>query len=184
LSQQERRQQPVPVRSRGQKRRRVYTDRQAKAITRTAGCIVMIGLVAWLASQMMGSGPHRDSSGQVTRAGFVTAAGLKIGDCFDAATAGDLYDVTAVPCPQSHTGQVLGFAEMTDSSYPSDAVLQAEVNTDCAPYWQQVNQSGLPSDAANASLVPGSETEFDNGNRKIVCLEQSPSNQLVFSVLD
>lgn len=180
MTQQDQR-QPVQPRRKSPK---VYTDRQIKLVSRSIGGIVLVVAVGWLLTQVMSSGAQRVSHGNVTQAGFVPVTSLRNGDCFDSATSGDLSEVTVEPCVQAHIGQVLGFVLMTDATYPTDAALQAEAKTDCAPFWKQVSTTWLPSDASNASLVPDSASGFERGDNKITCVEQSPSGQLTGSVLN
>jgi hypothetical protein len=181
-SQQSQQLQPRPP-APGKKKKRPRTDQEAARITRTAAAIIVLGILGWFIVHAMNSGPQRDSAGNVTQPSFVNVTDIKVGDCFDSATSGDLSLVTEMPCGQSHTGQVLGFALMTDKTYPSQAALTNEANTDCAQYWSKVSTAGLPGDASNADLVPATQADFDSGDIKIACVEQSPSGQLVSSVL-
>jgi hypothetical protein len=124
---------------------------------------------------------QRSSTGSITHSGTVDVTSLQVGDCFNGASTGvDLSSVTGVPCTQAHSGQVLASVPMTDTSYPSQADLTTEANSDCKSYWNAL-PSTLPSDANGAYLFPATEADFDGGSTNITCLLQSTSEDLTSS---
>ena len=183
MSQQHQQQQRQPQKAR-RKTGKVYTDRQVKQITRGVGTLIVGGLVAWLVVSQMGSGAPRNSNGDITQSALVDVTSLRAGDCFLSGADGqDVSMVTATPCSQAHSGQILGFVMMTDSTYPSATDLQNEADSGCTPFWNKVSATALPEDAAQAYLAPATADDFNQGNRKIACVEQSPSSALTSSVM-
>lgn len=181
MSQQQQQRQPQKAR---RKTGKVYTDRQVKQITRVVGTLIVGALVTWLVASQMGSGAPRNSAGAITQSALVNVTSLRVGDCFLSGADGqDVSLVTATPCTQAHGGQILGFVMMTDSSYPSATDLQNEADSGCTQFWNKVSSAGLPEDADQAYLAPATADDFNQGNRKIACIEQSPSSELITSVV-
>jgi hypothetical protein len=114
--------------------------------------------------------------------GKVDATSLTVGECFNGTSLGDqnISTVNSISCTSGHSAQVLGIVPMTDSSYPDDATLDGEAQSDCKSFYDALPSTGIPDDAQGAYIAPDS-TAFSNGVKSIDCLIQSPTEDLTQS---
>lgn len=77
----------------------------------------------------------RDSSGQITKSGDLTATELRVGDCFDLKDpeSDEVTDVTARPCNEEHEYELFFTEPMADGPYPSKDDFTQFVVDSCGP---------------------------------------------------
>ena len=126
---------------------------------------------------------QRDSSGQVSQSGSLQATELQVGDCFDA-PSGDtgITSIKAIPCGQAHDSQVFAEPAITETSFPGNAKVDSEANTDCgSDSAMSAISTDAPSTLAIVPYVPQDAETFDGGQRDIVCVINSDSADLTES---
>ena len=126
----------------------------------------------------------RDSTGEITRSGDVSAFSLHVGDCVsDLDLSGAIASFPVVPCDQPHEAEVFGIFDLPEGDYPSETELTSQAEAGCANY--------LASNASNAANDPTLEFSYiyplEQGwpeDREVVCFAGSPAGGLIGSIAD
>jgi len=118
----------------------------------------------------------RGSSGEITKAGDLTAGDLRAGDCFDLKdpSAQEIGDVKAVPCTTEHEYEAFFVGAMPEGDYPTEAAFTAWLEANCAPAF--ASYVGKPYDDSELDifwLQPTNES-WTNGDRSIQCAVYHP----------
>jgi hypothetical protein len=75
----------------------------------------------------------RDSSGEITESGDVSAFPLRVGDCLnDIEESASITSLPAVLCDQPHEAEVFGMFDLPEGDYPTDEELVAQADAGCA----------------------------------------------------
>ena len=116
--------------------------------------------------------------------GTTNPPALKIGDCFDVPTGGDIVEIPTKPCTQNHGGEVFHEFDATTGSgdYPSDDAWAQLIYPVCDPAFE--TYTGTPvedrTDIDYLFLVPTSD-RWASGDRHVTCfirsLDGSPLRQ-------
>jgi hypothetical protein len=118
----------------------------------------------------------RSSTGEIVKEGDLTAADLRVGDCFDLKDpAADLIeDVTAVPCTAAHEYEMVFTGSLAEGAYPSDDAFTAFFTANCIPAFDTyVGKAYLDSELDIFWLTPTSDA-WDQGDRSIQCAAYHP----------
>jgi hypothetical protein len=77
----------------------------------------------------------RSSSGQISRAGDLAAADLRVGDCFDFKdpSADAVGDVTARPCTDEHEYEMFFVGSLPGGEYPAKDAFETFAHDNCIP---------------------------------------------------
>jgi hypothetical protein len=102
---------------------------------------IPIGLVVVAVIVLAGSvagwyfGAGRSESGEITRAGDLTATDLRVGDCYDLKDPAsvEVDNVTARPCTAEHEYQIFFVGSLPEGDYPAEETFQAFVEDNCVP---------------------------------------------------
>jgi hypothetical protein len=118
----------------------------------------------------------RGSSGEITKAGDLTASDLRVGDCFDLKdpSAEEIGDVKAVPCTTEHEYEAFFVGSMPGGDYPTEETFSNWVETNCTPAFASF--IGKPYDDSQLDifwLQPTKET-WINADRSIQCAVYHP----------
>ena len=113
------------------------------------------------------------------RAGASTVFRLQAGECFDSPAVGagrtvEVEDVTPVPCPEAHDGEVfavLAYPAGPDAAYPGDEVVADYATAECLlqfpPYTGGTYDN---SDLEVATIRPDQDSWDDKDDRQIACV--------------
>lgn len=118
----------------------------------------------------------RAPSGEINKGGDLTAADLRVGDCFDLKdpAAEEFEKVTALPCGQEHEYELFFRGSMPAGDYPSDATFGSYVETNCLPAFE--TYLGTPYESSEYDifwLVPTADG-WRGGDRSIQCAAFHP----------
>jgi hypothetical protein len=91
------------------------------------GCSTISNLIS-------GDAPRDEETGEVTEESNIDIFSLKVGDCMPASdTTGEMQDADVVPCTEPHADEIFYEFELPEGDLPSDADIQAAVETECVP---------------------------------------------------
>lgn len=80
---------------------------------------------------------RRDDTGLIATGGSLSVADLRIGDCFDAADAEEISEVSAHPCDEAHRYELFHVATWdTGGEYPSETAMVDFVIRECIPAFE------------------------------------------------
>ncbi len=87
----------------------------------------------------------RSTTGEITKAGDMTAADLRVGDCFDLKdpAADEIEDVTAGPCTAAHEFEMFFVGSMPAGDFPAESVFETYVTDNCYPAFSAVRRQAL-----------------------------------------
>ena len=127
----------------------------------------------------------RSDSGEINRAGDMTANDLRVGDCFDLKEPDpeEVSDVTARPCSEAHEFEVFYVGAMASGPYPGEEALTSYVVDNCEPaFGTYVGKAYLDSQLDFSWLYP-SDDGWNDGDRSIQCVAYDPNdNKLTLSL--
>ena len=132
--------------------------------------IVVVGAIGAI------SNASRSSSGEITNRGDLTAADLRVGDCFDLKdpAADEIDEVTAGPCSVEHEYEMFFVGAMQEGSFPTDDVMNSFIETNCDPAFEAfVGTTYLESELEMFVLSP-TEDAWLAGDRSIQCSVYHP----------
>jgi hypothetical protein len=152
---------------------------------RRAGVALAV-VVATLALGCSGdSGPTR-KDGRITKAGSLSAAELKPGDCMlaPAKVAAEVTDVRAVPCSDPHPLEAFSLVTYDKGdAYPGDKELGRYADGKCLErYADYVGIDYADSELFYTYLLPSARSWQDSKDRTIVCIVTTTGEQLTKSV--
>ncbi|MFD0899805.1 DUF4190 domain-containing protein [Actinomadura sediminis] len=113
--------------------------------------------------------PDRDESGSISRSGTAAFRALRKGDCFtDYDATSRLQLVTAVPCAEPHTGEVVMRTKLPDGPWPGeDRAARAAIVT-CGSEIVRLRKSSVYPTLRPYSEVPN-VVGWKLGSREIIC---------------
>jgi hypothetical protein len=142
--------------------------------------IVLSGLW-WVAIMALGlwidaHTAHRNDAGQIDRAGTISFAQVRDGDCLsmsgmhDTGIGGSVtvntLHLKGIPCAESHDAQALHIAVLSASSYPGDYAIRSRTERACAPAYASFAPTGYRS----LTLYPKESTWNATDSHRAICL--------------
>jgi Septum formation len=118
----------------------------------------------------------RSSTGEITKAGDMTAADLRVGDCFDLKdpAANEVEDVTARPCSVAHEYEMFFVGSMPAGEFPADSVFETYVTDNCYPaFAAYIGRAYTDSELSMYWLAPLAEG-WRAGDRTVQCAVYHP----------
>ncbi len=126
----------------------------------------LFGIGIWVRSNQA----HRDEAGVINDAGRLDFGDVRRGDCVkipglqDGATVG-AFDITGVPCADTHNAQAIFVINFPDSAYPGEAVIERQDRG------RRVDRGSRPSTSSRpaSSISTRTEQRWDqsDGHRAI-----------------
>jgi hypothetical protein len=135
------------------------------------GWIVVIVLIAGGALVGWYVNAARSSTGEIDKAGDMSATDLRVGDCFDLKDPSEdtIEDVRAVPCTTQHTYELFFRGDMPNGDYPTDDAFDSWTTSNCDPaFATYVGRSYEQSTLEVYYLVPTSDA-WASGDRSVQC---------------
>ena len=120
----------------------------------------------------------RDSSGEITKAGDLAAADLRVGDCFDLKDpdAEELEDVTGLPCTSEHQYEVFHVGSMPEGSFPTDDGFLAWLEVNCVPAFDAYVGTIYDNSTLDISWLQPTLDLWNDGDRSIQCSVFDPND--------
>jgi len=118
----------------------------------------------------------RSSSGEITKAGDMTAADLRVGDCFDLKdpASDEIGDVTAGPCTTAHEFEMFFVGSLPSGEYPAQTVFETYLTDNCYPAFDAyIGKSHIESELSIYWLTPSDEG-WRAGDRSVQCAAYHP----------
>ena len=113
----------------------------------------------------------RDASGAIVDAGRVDAFQMQVGDCYNDSTLdGEEVDsVPGVPCSDPHDNEVYALFDITDSSFPGDAIADM-AHAGCLERFESFVGKDYESSSLDiTTLYPSRESWQGQNDREVVC---------------
>lgn len=135
------------------------------------GVIVVAGGIAGLYFNA-----SRSSTGEITKAGDLSAIDLRVGDCFDLKdpAADEVDDVTARLCTDEHEFELIFLGSMPDGEYPPEDEFTTFVDDNCVPAFDTyVGKAYLESELDIYWFYPVSDG-WAEGDRSVQCAAFHP----------
>ena len=143
--------------------------------------LIVIGLGVFLYFSLTES--ERDSSGNLTKAGWLESSLIRVGDCIgDDVPSGreEVYDVWATPCSQEHIMEVFYIHELQNKyqSYPGEELVNEEAANFCSGSFFN-DFVGLPYEESiyEVSYYFPLPHSWDAGDTRVQCLIHDPSKE-------
>jgi hypothetical protein len=118
----------------------------------------------------------RSTTGEITKAGDMTAADLRVGDCFvlkDPA-ADEVDDVTAGPCTSPHEFEMFFVGSMAKGDYPTQTAFETYLTDNCYPAFDAyIGKSHTESELSIYWLTP-TEEGWGAGDHSVQCAAYHP----------
>jgi hypothetical protein len=118
----------------------------------------------------------RSTTGEITKAGDMTAADLRVGDCFvlkDPAS-NEVDDVTAGPCTAAHEFEMFFVGSMPEGAYPAQSAFETYLTDNCYPAFDAyIGKSHTDSELEIYWLTPTDEG-WRAGDHSIQCAAYHP----------
>lgn len=118
----------------------------------------------------------RSTTGEITKAGDMTAADLRVGDCFvlkDPASD-EVGDVTAGPCTTAHEFEMFFVGSMAKGDYPAQGAFETFLTDNCYPAFDAyIGKSHIDSELSIYWLTP-TEDGWRAGDRSVQCAAYHP----------
>jgi len=118
----------------------------------------------------------RSSSGEITKSGDLTAADLRVGDCFDLKDpdADEIDEVKAGPCTSAHEFEMFFVASMPEREFPTDAAFETYVTDNCYPaFGAYIGKAYGQSELEMYWLAP-TASGWRAGDRSVQCAAYQP----------
>ena len=121
----------------------------------------------------------RSSTGEINKPGDLTAADIRVGDCFDLkdATATEIEKVTARPCADAHEYEMIFVGSLPTGTYPPDSVFGTYVDTNCDPAFAAYIGTPFRSTTLGVYYLVPTEDAWKDGDRAVQCAVHDPGNK-------
>jgi len=121
-------------------------------------------------------GAGRSSSGEITRAGDLTASELQVGDCFDLKdpAADEVGDVTARPCTDEHEYEMFFVGSLPEGAYPADDAFATFVSGNCVEAFESFVGKGYADSELDIFWLKPLNEGWEAGDRSIQCAVYHP----------
>lgn len=142
-----------------------------------------LAIVAAIVAIIMTSA-SRDSSGEITDAGDVSAFKLETGDCVsDLELSRAITSLPAVPCDEPHQAEVVGVFDLPDGEYPSGAELTSQADAGCADRLSLYAPTAMNDSSLQISYLYPLEKQWPT-DREVVCFAVATTGTMTGSIAD
>ncbi len=120
-----------------------------------------------------GSGDQttRDETGSIVEGGDVSVFRLQVGDCVGGGTVGELTEMEAVPCDETHQAEVYYLFDVPDGEFPGEEVLDTQAAEGCLGAFEDYVGIDYESSIYGVNyLQPSAESWDAQDDREIVCM--------------
>jgi hypothetical protein len=127
----------------------------------------------------------RGTTGEIDRAGDLSATDLRVGDCIDLKDpdAEEIDDVTARPCTVEHEYEMFFVGSLPAGPYPADDVFMAYLEANCLPGFATYVGKAYEDSALDVSWLTPTQAGWEDGDRSVQCALYSPNqSRLTYSL--
>ena len=163
--------QPQPIEGPG-----VATAQATPLWQRIPGWLVVVVLIGAGAIGGLIFNASRAPTGEITRSGNLTAADLRIGDCFDLKdpTAEEVDEVTAGPCTSEHEFEMFFVGSLPEGDYPGADGFQDYVGNTCIPAFEDYIGTTYEASALDIFWLEPTVEAWEDGDRAVQCAAFHP----------
>lgn len=164
-----------------QMRRRPYRGRGMAIAGLVLSGLWVLGL-ATLVVVAIASDADRDSSGQVTGGGSVSTRQLRPGDCVnDVKESDNVLSLPAVPCAQSHQGEVFAAFTIPGASWPGDGQVSTAAEQGC---WDRLPgyAPGVDRESIDLFSLQPTRDSWSQGDHGVTCIAIDPDGRTTGSL--
>ena len=143
------------------------------------GALIFVVLIAAGAIGGVLFNAGRSSTGEINKAGDLTAADIRLGDCFDLkdATATDKIEkVTARPCADPHEYEMIFVGSLPAGSYPAEKAFEDYVAANCLPAFNAYIGNDYDSSDLDMYWLYPTDDAWRGGDRSVQCAAYDPGN--------
>ena len=129
--------------------------------------------------------PSRDAAGSIDEQGDLSVFRFRVGDCFNdpSNTDTEVSDVDAVPCSEAHDNEVFHLFDLADGPYPTEAGIEAAVESQCLPAFDSYVGNAYESSELFAFPISPTQQSWETfDDREVVCVLYADGTQLVGSM--
>lgn len=145
------------------------------------GALWFVGGIAF-AAIAFSSGAERDDSGAITDAGDVNSMKVKVGDCINNITEGEVASVDAVPCREPHDAEAYASVQVPGDDLPELEQLTALADQRCGEQLQAAAPAAATDQDVEVFYLHPTEDTWDRGDREIVCFASYASGPRAGSI--
>jgi hypothetical protein len=127
----------------------------------------------------------RSDSGEISKSGDLTAADLRVGDCYDLKdpTAEELEQVTARPCAEEHEYEMIFAGDVPEGPYPNEDAFVAYVGDQCIPAFNAFVGTDYESSSLDIAWLEPTSASWMAGDRSVQCAVYDPQQPRVVGSL-
>ncbi|MGH2358531.1 MAG: septum formation family protein [Candidatus Limnocylindria bacterium] len=114
---------------------------------------------------------RRDDSGAITDAGSLTAADLRVGDCFDLQddSQDTVENVDAKPCSEPHVYQMFFVGDLPSGDYPSQDIMDTYAYDNCLPAFASHVGVSYEESILDIFYLTPTQDSWDSGDHSVQC---------------
>ena len=143
--------------------------------------LLVIGVAVVL---LIAGSADRDTEGEITEGGSVSAMSLEIGDCLNGLDEdGSVRSLPAVPCAEPHEGEVYATFDLPEGDYPGESAIIEQVETGCDERLSAVAPEAYEDQSVGLYYLYPLEISWPD-DREVVCIAISMSGTMTGSILD
>jgi Domain of unknown function (DUF4190)/Septum formation len=141
--------------------------------------VIGVGVVLLIAGTA-----DRDTEGEITEGGSVSAMSLQVGDCLNGLEEeGNVRSLPAVPCAEPHEGEVYATFDLPEGEYPGDTAVVEQAETGCDERLSAVAPGAYEDPSVGLYYLYPVELSWPD-DREVVCIAISMSGTTTGSILD
>jgi hypothetical protein len=127
----------------------------------------------------------RSDSGEISKSGDLTAAELRVGDCYDLKdpTAEELEQVTARPCAEEHEYEMIFAGDVPEGPYPNEDAFVAYVGDQCIPAFNAFVGTDYETSSLDIAWLEPTSASWMAGDRSVQCAVYDPQQPRVVGSL-
>ncbi|HEX7746724.1 MAG TPA: DUF4190 domain-containing protein [Micromonosporaceae bacterium] len=166
-----------------QMRKRPYRGKGLAIAGLVLSGVWTLGLIA-LIVVAIAAGADRDASGQVTGAGSVSARQLRPGDCVNDLDEGEnVLSLPAVPCAESHEGEVFATFRIPGTTWPGDTQVSRQAEQGC---WDRLSSYAPAADEESVELflLQPTQEAWTRGDHGVTCIATHHAGRTTGSLRD
>jgi putative regulator of septum formation/uncharacterized protein DUF4190 len=134
---------------------------------------IAVGVIIAIASSA-----DRDSTGNITAGGDVSAFDLKVGDCLNDLKEGQsITDLPAVPCAQPHEGEVFAVFDLPAGAYPGEAKVSDDAERECANRFEGYAPSSVDDTSIELFFLHPTQLSWAQGDHEVTCVATDPTKK-------
>jgi hypothetical protein len=127
----------------------------------------------------------RSDSGEISKSGDLTAAELRVGDCYDLKdpTAEELEQVTARPCAEEHEFEMIFVGSAPEGPYPDEDAFVTYVGDQCVPAFNAFVGTDYYSSTLDIAWLEPTSASWGAGDRSVQCAVYDPEQPRIVGSL-